>query len=305
MSDFQILVLLILLNLLIVEIYMLVHLRKKRRKKGMILLLFMLFMPIVGAGFLLFGELFQQLQKIFGNRIVSLEDLSFSQKRQRDIVEENVEEKLNLVPVEEALSVSGKEGRRMEFLNMIKDADESVPMKTIRRAEENSDGEIAHYAATFLSDSIARAKAEEKRLRELRNPDTGEWEMETRISYIVYMEKMLRMQIFERDEQRVYLLYLDDACQKLLKSDSLFETGSYLACLASLWLTYGDIERTGYWLRVLEPEKLSSLETFKLYARYYFSIRDWDALRSLLNEVKQSDLILDSEALEWIRFYDD
>ncbi len=300
MSDLQIVLLLLLLNLLIAVGYLLFHLQKEKRKKGIVVFLFLLFVPLAGALFLLCAEAFCAIQNLFGRREVNPEELSFSQSRVRNIVGDDVEKKQNLVPVEEALIVSGKTSKRGVFLDLLKEDDGELIVETAKNSVGDKDGEIAHYAATYISDALTRAKDEEKRLR--KQLEEGRKAADYN-RYIEYMEPMLKFGIFEPLEQRRYLQYLDDRCCELRQMSPKALTVLSMADLARRWVELEEYDRAAYWLHILEPDRATNLDIFKLCAQFYFQRGDKEALFQLFSEIRDSALELDSEALEWVRFY--
>ncbi len=300
MSDFEIVRLILLINLIVVALYLLFHLWKKRWKKGLLLSVFMLAMPVVGPLYLLFGELLQAIQKLFGNRTVSMEELSFDQSRVRMILDADVEKERNVVPVEEALLVSDKQDKRVRFLEILKQK-QTEPLSTIRSAVENEDSEIAHYAAAYVTDTISRVKEREMTLRKAfeENPTLENCE-----AYTQHLRKAMEMNVFEGAEWRRYLERLEQSYFWQNEKTSRPCSVRDMAGIARQWMKLGDIQSAGRWIDRLRPRCYEDLDAFKACAVYDYRRGDRADLMELLENVRGSALELDSEALDWIRFFD-
>lgn len=300
MSDRKIVGLILLINLIIVVAYLIAHLSRKRRKKGALLSLFMLSMPIVGPMYLLSAELLQALQKPFGDRDVDMKELSFDQSRIRQITAADEEKDRNVVPVEEALIISDRSDKRETFLQMIKE-DDVESLHVVRTAVEDRDPEIAHYAASYLTDMFTRVKEKEASLHKTFEDEPTP---QTCGTYARYLRDLLAKNLFEGMEQRRYLERLDDAYLWLLEHSPQNCSIGDMTALARLWLDQNNTEKAGQWIERIRPRCYEDLDAFKVCAIYYYRCGDRDALMDLLQRVRGCALELDSEALEWIRFFE-
>lgn len=299
MDDRKVIELILAINVMIIVVYMIIHLLKRQWKKGILISVFMLSMPIVGPMYLLFGEILHALQKVFGDRNVSLEELSFNKSRVRLIPEADAERERNIVPLEEALLVSGRNEKRQALLDMIK-GEEIDDLGAIRRAVADQDPEIAHYAASYVADLLTSAKAKEASLRkEFEDKQTAK----TCDDYVRHLRFALELGLFEGMERRRYLGRLEAAYLWKLDHDPQNCTVEDMAALMRQWMQIHDMEKAAQWFERIRPMCYENLDAFKACAIFYYSSQDRDALLDLLSEVRGSALILDSEALEWIRFF--
>lgn len=300
MSDREIVGLILLINLAIALIYLIVQLARRRWKKGLLLSVFMLAAPVVGFMYLLLAELLHVLAKPFGDRDVSTKELSFDQTRARQILEADTEKGRDLVPMEEALIISGKHNKRNTFMEMIK-GDEVESLGVVREAVENEDTEIAHYAASYMSDMYARVKQQEAALRKAFEEKPTP---EACYEYVNQVRNAVNMELFDGVEQRKFLERLDKAylwqMEHAPKSPAIEDMTSMARC----WMKLNDMDQAKRWIDRILPHCYDDLGAFKICATYYFHCHDSEKLLELLTKVRSSKLELDNEALEWLRFFD-
>lgn len=74
------------------------------------------------------------------------------------IIGEDIEKEVDRVPIEEALMISDTMNRRQLFLEVLKRPDVEDYMGGIRSAMAQEDSEVVHYAASYITDTIANIK---------------------------------------------------------------------------------------------------------------------------------------------------
>lgn len=300
LTDLQIVVLILLINGVVVALYLLTHLTKRRWKKGLLLCAFMLAVPIVGPLYLLLAELIQTIQKLSGNREVNMKELSFDQRRVQMILDANVEKERNMVPLEEALIVSNRFDKRTTFLEVLKGEDWDV-LGVIRGAVDSWDAEIAHYAAAYMTDMITRVKERESVLRktfeENPTPESAE-------AYVRHLCHALETGVFEGVEKRRYLERLERGVLWQMENAPQACLVQDMASLARQWIKMGNMDSAKRWIDRVYPRRDEDLDAFKVSAMYEYCCHDRAALMELLDGVHGSALMLDGEALDWIRYFE-
>lgn len=299
LNDLQIVGLILLLNAIAAVIYLLFKLWKRQWKAGLLLCVFMLATPVVGPLNLLLAEMMVSVQKLFSDREINMEDLSFDQRRVRVILDADMEKERNVVPVEEMLIVSDKSSKRETFLEALKE-EQAGSLGVIRNAIEDQDMEIAHYAATYVADTITRAKERERTLRETFEADLTR---ESCDAYTRYLQSVLEKGIFDGVERRRYLAKLEQAYLWQLENSSQSCSIQTMTGIARQWMKMGDMDGAKQWIDRVRSRCYEDLDAFKVCAAYDYHCHDRAALMELLEKVRSSALELDSEALDWIRFF--
>ena len=301
-SDGSFVIILLIINFILALIYLILHLPRKGGKRGLLNFLFMLIFPVVGFLFLLMARLMSLLFQRLREAGIAMEELSFDKTKVRLPADIDVEEELNTVPIEEVMIMADKNARRNSLINVLKTDDYQDMMGQLQNFVENDDMEVAHYAATFITDTKARFKAQEAKMRVKDENDTDE---EYLNKYISFMVENLDSSLFSRSELKGYASYLDKAMELLNEKAPDQLTDTALQALIDLWLQTGNTERSDRWIPRARSYADQSLVCFKLCASYYFRNNDKNGFFHLLEETRSSTMYLDSEALEWIRFFKD
>lgn len=303
MSDYEIriLALLLIANIVAAVLVFVYELFQKKWKKGLIELLFFLLVPVAGIGLFAAAKVVNWIISIFRQEKheISEKELSFSKERQKEHLGPDMQKGINQVPVEEALLMSDKANKRQVFIDLLKNDDYDNSMEIIKEAVENDDMEIAHFAASFVTDAQARYKEKEQQLyKKCREGGRELW-----LEYCSYLISMLRHDIFSMPERRVYLLHLDEMMKNLRQGEAGSLPGEMAAQMAQMWWEIRDEERSEEWIQIAMEYSMQHLEAFKICLKYYYERQKKEEFFQLLEEVKKSSLALDNEAVEWIRFF--
>lgn len=298
--DLLIIIILLLLNLIVAVIYLLFQLRKKEVKKGLIVFLFFLVVPIVGLAVV--GISYLAYLIIFHNqqRELLYDELSFSKNRMKLIQDTDVDKSLNSVALEEALLMSNKKDRRQSLIDVLKQDDYVQMIDNIKGAVSSEDTEVSHYAATFVSETSARYKSREMELRQQMEKNPTE---DNQVTYINYLVEVIDSGLFVGIELRRFLFLFDQAAWMLYGTAPEKLLDSHVTTLVQNFQNIGNEEKTNEWLAIVKERSTDSLECFKAYAAHCYSLGDREGFYRLLDGVKRSGISLDSEALEWIRFF--
>lgn len=272
---------------------------KKNRHQGLMLSLFMLVTPIVGAVFLIIAALANKIFFRQKDDLLSEEELSFSKKRTRMIISDDLEKEEDVVPLDEALRISDTMNRRQAFLEVLKRGDVEDYTSGICSAMSQEDTEVVHYAASYITDTIAKYKENERRLRELCAKENS---VEVLQQYLSFCGNILRKNIFTQPEEQRYLEFYEIHMEELYQMDKDKVDGVMMSQLLELKKkdTAADKEK---WILRAKEKCATDIDACKMVLKYYYEKQDKEKFLSALEEIKQSDLVLDSELLEWIRFF--
>ena len=296
--DLRTVLFLLIVNLIGAIIYLILHLKKGDRKRGVVNAAMFLIFPIVGEVFMFLAWGMGEVIKILKDQGLNMQELSFSKKRMKLLTDGDIEKELNTVPIEEALIVADRKEKRSTFIDVLKSDDYENMMGQIHEAVENDDMEVSHYAAAFVTDSVAKFKKKEA---EFRKKVDDEGSLDDLVEYVRFMEENLKPELFSIVELKVYVELMDKAAFILYEKDPDRLNDGTMTQIVELWELIGDDEKIQPWIARARVRFRNSLECFKLCARYYFRHGDRDNLKEIMNEIKRYSVPLDSEALGWIR----
>ena len=290
-----------LLNICLAAIYFFYRgVIKKEYRKAFLMFLFMALVPVVGILYMVVSEGINEL--IFRKRdgLLKEDELSFNKKRTRMIIDDDIEKEIDCVPIEEALRISDAENRRRTFLEALKRPDAEDYMKGIHRVMGQEDYEIVHYAASYITDSIARFKTDEGKLRSLsenaENP-------ETIMLYVRYCMNFLEKKVLGDFEQNMYLIMLEKHMERLYTLEPQKVNGEMISELLGIMKGFPMEENEEKWMNRGKVLAETDLAAAKEVMKYYFEKENKEKFEETLEQIKESALVLDSEMLEWIRFY--
>lgn len=285
-------------NLIVAFLNLCIQIARGKTRYGVVVSLTILCCPIVSVAVLLVAWVVQMIAFRGGSEKLNMEELSFKKERIQLVVPANVQQEIQKVPVEEALLVSDKFSKRETILNVLKE-DYSASLPVLRKAVDDWDSEIAHYAATTITDVIEKFKNEESKLRESCEEERSP---EKITEYIFYVEDFLEKKLLPEFEFKKYLENIKD--YMYLLKEKYYEYFNSTICnkLVQLLMECKEFEEAEEWIDFLFANYNEDLATYKSGLRFYFVQEENEKFMELLEKLKQSTLVLDAETLEWVRF---
>ncbi len=287
-------------NFLLVVIYWLWNLllKKKKNKEYLFSGIVMLFCPVIGLVFLLFAQLFY---RTFFSQPVDLEGVIFSKERVRTFVRADEESERNMVPLEEAIEVVDTDELRKLMMNIVR-GDIKKSLATIALALNSEDTETAHYAASVLQDALNEFRSTVQdgvqSLREgKKNPAVSAG------SLIDYMNQVLIQKVLTDVEQKDYVSILDEICEILYEADKEHMTSSQFEAVSLRLLETEDYEDCRKWCERAVYQYPNTLATYTCQLKLFFNSGQKERFFEVLEELKKSTIVIDSETLELIRVF--
>ncbi len=280
----HIFILVLMINTVIAVIYLLFgvifHRKNERgenqRLSWVIKAFCMAICPVVGPLFFLLSVL---IRVIFFRSTVDLGDVMFSKKRVESHVSADVERETNLVPIEEALTVSDQSQMRQLMLNVIKgDIDDSLA--SVALALNSEDSETSHYAASVFSKALNDFRMNVRKFSQEIEKEPENWQ-ELCVLLLEYMNRVLAQKVFTEVEQLYFVGVMADTGEKLYRGEvqaraakeqerikSAGEEESRDPLKEENWEEYGEED----WEDEAEEEEASEEEKNSLTARHIAQI---------------------------------
>ena len=296
----RIVLIILAVNILVVLIYVIAgYLRKKEKKfsiamKAMVMLL----CPVVGAVFLVLGELFFRL---FFAQAMDLDDVIFSKDRVKTYLHPDEERERNLVSVEEALAITDKENLRELMLNVVR-GDVRNSLASLSMALNSEDSETAHYAASVLQDILNDFRANvQKRYQEILQGSDNRVLLAAEL--IDYMNQVLEQKVFTGLEQKSMTDLMEQVCEILYNEDNEKMMSSHYEAVSMRLLDVRDYEKCRKWCERAAVQYPGVLSSYTCRLKLYFSCEDRENFFQVLDELKKSNIVIDNETLEMIRVF--
>ena len=299
-------VLILIINLIVTVIYLILNLfwRKDNRRGWWVRAIVMLLCPVTGP-LMIFVSFICFL--LFFHREVDLADVVFSKERVESIERADEDQERNLVPVEEAITVTDRENLRNLMLNVVRN-DVQKSLATISLALNSEDSETSHYAASILQEVLNDFRTNVQKIyqqiKEGRENDENDktW-FEYAHMLVEYMDPVLKQRIFTKMEQKSYVDVLDDVCGMLYEADSGSMDSSEFETVCLRLLEMSELDRCQKWCDRAALQYPKALSTYTCRLKLYFSMGKQEMFFQVLDELKRSGIFIDQETLEMIRVF--
>lgn len=268
------------------------------RRAYVIRFIVMLLCPVTGPLFFLGSHL---LFLLFFRREVDLEDVVFSKERIRQHLKADEERERDIVPVEEALAVSDQKYLRGLMLKVLR-GDIQESLEAITLALDSEDSETSHYAASVLQDELNEFRTYVQKLYvEMQHEEEDETDCEEML--IGYMDAVLKQKVFTGVEQSQFVEMMDEAAQELYRKDIAKMTPAYYEVVILRSLELKLFEQAGVWCQRLEEAYPDQLTAYSCRMKLYYTEGKRKQFFEVLDQIKKSEIVIDSETLEFIRIF--
>lgn len=287
-------------NVLIVAIYVIWNVARKREKpigygtKAFVMLL----CPVVGPLFIGLGYV---LHRCFFYREVDLDAIIFKKDRVKTYQHADEERGRTMVSMEEALTITDKDNLRTLMLNIVR-GDIRNSLASISLALDSEDSETSHYAASVLQDALNDFRTTVQKCRN-EIEKRGENEIEYTVMLIDYMDRVLRQQVFTDMEQRTFVTWLDEICEILYSRARERMTSFHFEAVSLRHLEIGEYSICEKWCERARSCYPDTLSTYTCQLKLYFSNGDRKRFFDVMEELRNSNIVIDNETLELIRVF--
>ena len=297
----------LIVNLIVSLLYLLFGMifNRTSRKKVAMRSLILLYAPGIGPLLFFISYLFYRL--LF-YRKVDLSDVVFSKEKSKELVRINEEKERDFVPVEEAIEVADKGELRELVLNMAQ-GDYSESLSAINMALNAEDTETSHYAASILQDAIndfrMLVRKENARINDIDEEDESKREqlIFDIKKLFVYMNKVLEQRILSKLEQNGYTDILDKLLEKYYRLAGASITSEMYEAMALRLIETEKYDRARSWCERALWRYPNTLASYTTLIKLYFSCGDRENFFKTMQELKESNIVIDRETLELIRAF--
>ena len=298
-QEFLFIVLLI-CNTLITILYLLWNLiRKKEKNRGCwFRAIVMILCPVVGPSFFLLAYLFFRL---FFSKPVDLADVIFSKERVATFTHAEDNER-NLVPLEEAIEITDTENLRSLMMDVVR-GDIQKSLAAIALALNSEDTETAHYAASVLQDALTDFRMNVQKQYHMILAEDTEQKGSYAEALVDYMDQVLIQHVFTDMEQKSYVRMMDQVCEVLFVTDRGRMTSARYEAISLRLLEIEDFEECEKWCERAVGHYPNSLATYTCQLKLYFNSGQKKRFFEVIDDLKKSAVVVDSETLELIRVF--
>lgn len=291
-------------NLLIALIYLCYHLIRNRTHKlpknrsVVIRTIVMILCPVVGICFFGIGYV---LYKTVYRTPVDLEDVVFSKDRVKTYAFADEEQERNIVPLEDAIAVSDTESLRSLMLNVVK-GDIQESLSAISMALDSEDSETSHYAASVLQEALDKFRTNvQKGYLQICEDEKSNVDF----AFVLFdqMNAILRQKVFTEIEQKSMVHMMDEIGDILYRLDRKRMSSEQMEAIFLRLLEIDEFADCQKWCERAEYLFPDELATYTCQLKLYFNTGNRNRFFRVLQDLKESDIIVDNETLELIRVF--
>lgn len=288
------------LNLCITGIYLFLNYIRNDEKKISILLKagVMLTCPLIGPAFIFMAYF---LYKFVMSKNLDLEDVVFSKERVETFMKPDEDVERNMVSLEEALAVTDRKNLRTLMMNVIR-GDYRSSLYSISLALNSEDSETAHYAASVLQEVLNDFRGTVQR-KYIQCQQEGEEQEENCMDLIEYMNPILEQKVFTELEQRSMVEKMDETGEFAFQLNREKISSSCYEKIILRLLDIGGYERCRIWCQRAYEQYPQVLASYTCRLKFYFSCGERENFFHVMDELRQSDIMIDNETLELIRTF--
>ena len=291
----------LIVNLLVVAAYLIVqHLKHKTTRRSCLLKAgVMLLCPVAGpvcffAAYLVW---------ILFRQSADLEDVIFSKERVKTYRVPEEHKEMNVVSMEDALVVSGRENLRNLMMNVVCE-DNGESLAVISKGLRSDDSETSHYAASVLQDKLgAYRRHVQNACLLLQETEDAEERAEQAAELLEYMIPMLKRGVFGAVELSGFVQKADELAQIVAESEKKWLDVYAYDDLFHIAVEANEDEIAQKWCARLTAEYPNTQNAYACRLHLYYKQGRREEFRETLEALKKSDVVVEAQLLEWIRIF--
>lgn len=285
------------INLIVAVICFILKLRRKDNA-AITTFIVMALCPVLGPLFYLLAFVFRVL---FFREPVDLEGVVFSKDKYKGVFRSQEERESNLISVEEAIEITNNKDLRRLMMNVVQ-GDIKNSLQSILLALNSEDTETAHYAASVLQDALNEFRMTvEKYRKQLRENDGKDFSFAAEA--VEYMNGYLEQKIFPEVELKSFVYIMETFGQTVYDRDPYMLENSMYEAICMRLLDIKDYDNCELWCTRGKEHYPNLLSSYTCQLKLYFNMHDSEKFFKVVDEVKNSPVVLDRETLELIRVF--
>ncbi len=271
---------------------------KLRGKLGFCYLIIFLLIPFSGFLFALISVIYEITNK--ENDKIDLRGIMSREEKEENIISHyNYDEKINIVPLEEALLIDNVQVKRHLMLEVLK-SDASKYVKQLKLAINDNDSETSHYAASAM---LEIKRQFENIIKELivkyeKNKQNDSITIELIRTIYHYM----KMDLMDSNSKFKFAYILGNAGQELIKRNNEIDSVVFKEIMET-FIELKEFVRAidvGY---IYLKSHTSFEEPYLLLMKVYYIQNKKEAFLDILSTLRKSPVKLSNNAITLVRYW--
>ena len=298
MSSGLIVLIIVIINTIIGIVVFFWDLFREKGNYAYVHLSVIVFCPVVGALFFLCAYL---MELIFDEKLsLSYQDIGFDTTRRVKKVKKGFLEEVDILPLEEAFSVSGKQERRRALLTALK-RDYKKNISSVQLGLNNEDGETSHYAASAILSLTTEFLNKIAKLRAAF--EKNENQPQSARDYIDTLAEFMNGEILDSIDKKKYAKTYVDVVNWLYENHKEAVNVLDFAYALKLLIEFEDFDYALTLSEKAQKEYPDEDIIYYLMMKAYYNSENFPKLKETLGRVMASEINISNETLQVIRFF--
>jgi hypothetical protein len=272
---------------------------KKKRENGLIKALIITFLPVIG--FVLSHYLFKPSRSIEMNQEMEAEAKKQqinSQKRLNLIQPINIEEEINIVPIQDALLLNENKIRRKLLIHSLKE-NSIQNTKVLEKALQNEDSETSHYAASAIMEMKRRLQnsIQELAMQLKEKPE----DVEILSLYAETINQFLKSGFLDEGTYKYYQALFSTVLEKIIESGYAKRTHYIDKINCDLHLQKNE-KAAHYSEKFMEDHPMDEM-AYIMGMKLHYSLQNTKQLQKVISTLKRKPVRLSANGLNIVRFW--
>lgn len=298
MSSNILVISLLVINLLASLIYFAVSLKPRGAQESIYRFIVALLLPVFGLVFFLLTWLFEKITRDTENIIESYEKFIKEEGHIDYVREIDMEKEINIVPIEDSLSLSSFKDRRAFLIDLLK-KDYSRHIIALQKAVKNVDSETSHYAGAALMEIKKQfdilLHSANKKFEANKN------DISTIMEYIEVIKKYLNSNLPDEVSSREYNVNLSYLIEKLLLKKH--DDKQLFIDKILIDLKLGNYDNAKVFIEKFRHFFPNNAEPYMMLLRFFYETNNHKSLLEIIDSLKKVDVKLSARDLDIINYW--
>ncbi|MDP4143620.1 MAG: hypothetical protein Q8936_03935 [Bacillota bacterium] len=283
---------------LILGLVVFYHQKRHKKDHALIGLLIMVFLPYVGMIIYIILELSSRYIHEFERDKFQYNVDEDNQHISLLLRKEALKEGIDIIPIEDALVLNDEGVKRNLIINALK-GDAYQYLGFLKKALKDEDTETSHYAATAVTEvkrklTLAMQELEEKCQEDNSNIDIFK-------TYADIIKRYMDSGLLDKKTQKEYLYKYRRVLKYILKYDKTEEY--YFEQIVKCNIITKNYDKAIYYSYKYMKYFSKSYKPYLLLMNIYYTARNKEEFSQVLDELRNSHIRLEKDALEIVRFW--
>ncbi len=282
----------------LIGLFILLLMKIFRVKNAYTNFLLIIAIPFLGIIYILFIYLFKFFIKSENGQYLIDKENEYDRNISLLIREAELKNKKDLIPIEDALNLNDHTIKRNLVIEMLKE-DSYKYLEFLLKALKDEDSETSHYAATAITQlkSKLTVAIQDMEVNYYKNSKNKEISKE----YIKALKECIESNLIDEKERKRLIYTYKLALENYLRD--IEEDEIYLNELIKIYIDIKNYDKAIVYSYNYMKKFVRSYKPYMFLLEVYYTLNDKKNFEKVIKSLRESDIKLDKEGLDILRFW--